>query len=136
MPASAMTGASPEYVLRTYINAVQAKDASTLGQLIGETSLAEIPFFKPNRLVGQREILAAHRAAFSAIEHFAFDLGAPLQDDSHAMVQGTLAVTRATGEIQKHLLGIVIENEGGKFRRLSLYADARDIRPWSDRTIL
>ena len=43
--------------------------------------------------------------------------------------------------MERHRVGLVVESaeaerSGNVLARVSLYADARTIRPWSDRTIL
>ncbi len=122
-------------VLDSYVACVSAKDVTSLEPLLGDAPLFEIPCLKPNRLVGRREILAAHVAMFASIDRFEFDLAETLCDAHRAMAHGFLSVLRGKDTL-RHEIGLVTEWSDGRIVRLSLYGDARNVRPWSDVTIL
>ena len=122
--------------LLNYVAALQNKDIKSVAPLIGHHTLVEIPFMRPNRLVGQHEISKAHADIFEALDSIDFVLGAPLEKDCFAIAEGELRVQRKSGEEYTHQIGIVVQTDGEILTRISFYADARDIRMWSDRTIL
>lgn len=122
--------------LLNYVAALQNKDIESFEPLIGDHTLLEIPFMSPNRLVGQLEISKAHSDIFEALDSIDFVLGTPLEKDRFAIAEGELRVLRKSGEEYIHQMGIVAQTDGETLTRISLYADARDIRMWSDRTIL
>ena len=122
--------------LLNYVAALQNKDIKSVAPLIGHHTLVEIPFMRPNRLVGQHEISKAHADIFETLDSIDFVLGTPLEKDCFAIAEGELWVQRKSGEEYTHQIGIVAQTGGEILTRISLYADARDIRMWSDRTIL
>jgi hypothetical protein len=122
--------------LLNYVAALQNKDIESFEPLIGHHTLVEIPFMRPNRLVGQPEISKAHSDIFETLDSIDFVLGTPLEKDHFAIAEGELRVLRKSGEEYIHQIGIVAQTDGETLTRISLYADARDIRMWSDRTIL
>ena len=122
--------------LLNYVAALQNKDIESFEPLIGDHTLLEIPFMRPNRLVGQPEISKAHSDIFEALDSIDFVLGTPLEKDRFAIAEGELRVLRKSGEEYALQIGIVAQTDGEILTRISLYADARDIRMWSDRTIL
>ena len=122
--------------LLNYVAALQNKDIVSVTPLIGHHTLVEIPFMRPNRLIGQLEISRAHAEMFEALDNIDFVLGTPLEKDRFAIAEGELRVQRKSGEEYTHQIGIVAQTDGEILTRISLYADARDIRMWSDRTIL
>ena len=122
--------------LLNYVATLENKDIKSVAPLIGHHTLVEIPFMRPNRLVGQLEISKAHADIFEALDSIDFVLGTPLEKDRFAIAEGELWVQRKSGEEYTHQIGIVAQTDGEILTRISLYADARDIRMWSDRTIL
>ena len=122
--------------LLNYVAALEKKDIKSVAPLIEHHTLVEIPFMRPNRLVGQQEISKAHADIFEALDSIDFVLGTPLEKDRFAIAEGELRVQRKSGEEYTHQIGIVAQTNGEILTRISLYADARDIRMWSDRTIL
>ena len=122
--------------LLNYVAALQNKDIKSVKPLIGHHTLVEIPFMRPNRLIGQLEISRAHAEMFEALDNIDFVLGTPLEKDRFAIAEGELRVQRKSGEEYTLQIGIVAQTDGEILTRISLYADARDIRMWSDRTIL
>ena len=122
--------------LLNYVAALENKDIKSVAPLIGHHTLVEIPFMRPNRLVGQPEISKAHADIFETLDSIDFVLGTPLEKDRFAIAEGELRVQRKSGEEYTHQIGIVVQTDGKSLIRISLYADARDIRMWSDRTIL
>ena len=122
--------------LLNYVAALQNKDIKSVAPLIGHYTLVEIPFMRPNRLIGQLEISRAHAEIFEALDNIDFVLGTPLEKDRFAIAEGELRVQRKSGEEYTLQIGIVAQTDGEILTRISLYADARDIRMWSDRTIL
>ena len=123
-------------VLATYVSALEDRDIQTLESLVCDHTLVEIPFLKPNRLVGRREISNAHRAMFETLQDLSFKMGEVADNDGFAIAEGELRSTRASGEQHTHHIAIVVEVRGTTLHRLSLYGDARNIRLWSDKTIL
>lgn len=134
--ASPTAAASAKSLLLSYVSALHAKNMQALSSLIDDTSLVELPFLKPTRLIGRREIMAAHSEIFETLDRMAFELSGPLEKARHAIAEGVLRVHRKSGETQSHRIGLVAETAGHVLARISLYGDARNIRPWSDRTIL
>ena len=122
--------------LLNYVAALQNKEIESVTPLIGHHTLVEIPFMRPNRLVGRFEISKAHAEIFETLDNIDFVLGTPLEKDRFAIAEGELRVQRKSGEEYTLQIGIVAQTDGEILTRISLYADARDIRMWSDRTIL
>ena len=123
-------------VLAAYVAAFEARDADAIVALSAPHALIEIPMLKPNRLVGTHEIAKGQAAAFETLERIAFTLRPAAEKGDHAIAEGALHVRRSCGAEQTHTVGLVAEIHDGVLQRLSLYCDARDIRPWSDKTIL
>lgn len=122
--------------LLAYLAALEGKDLQGVTSLAGDRTLVEIPFLKPTRLVGQREISSGHIAIFNSLDHLSFTIDEPMENNHHAIAEGELRVQRKSGEEYTHQIGIVAETDGAILIRLSLYGDARNIRLWSDKTIL
>jgi hypothetical protein len=123
-------------VLDAYVSAVEARDPAAVTRLFDARALVEIPMLRPNRLVGAREIEKGHAATFETLQDIAFDLKPALANATHAIAEGVLKTRRATGEEETLTVGIVAEAGEGGLTRLSLHCDARNLRLWSDRTIL
>ena len=130
------TGQSTEAMLQAYLQALSAGDAPAAAALFDERALLEIPFLRPNRLVGAAEIGKAHRAIFATLDSLEFEAIAIDSDASHAIAEGTLRFSRAGDKPRTLAAGVVAETGVGGLRRISLYCDARNIRPWSDEAIL
>ena len=123
-------------LLQEYLQTVSSGDVDAIGALFEDQALLEIPFLKPNRLVGKSEIHKGHREIFTTLEAIDFK---PLNIESNAtqvIAEGRLEFKRDGGESQQLEAGIVAEAPGGKLQRLSIYCDARNIRQWSDKSIL
>jgi len=131
---NADTGA--QSLLLEYIAALQARSVEDIEALLGDHPLVEIPFLRPRRLVGRTEARRAHAAMFATLESLTFELNAPAGDKNAAIVTGRLHVRRCSGEEQCHEVGLVAEAQASKLHRLSLYADSRFVRDWSDETIM
>lgn len=127
---------TPKVILQDYLTAISAGDIAVIEQLSNDHCLIEIPFLKPNRLFGKTEILKAHREIFANIGRIKFNLADIAMNASHAIAEGQLEFLGQSGETSEHQVGIVAETDGDTLQRLSLYADARNIRPWSDKSIL
>jgi len=125
----------PRQTLQHYIDALAARDLDAIESLIDAHSLVEIPFLKPDRLVGAREISAAHGEIFSNLERIEFDARHILSDARHAIAEGRLYVQRGA-QRSEYAAGLTVELQDDRLRRVSLYADARNSRLWSDRSIL
>jgi len=123
-------------LLQQYLSALNSKNIDAIEQICGSHSLLEIPFIKPNRLLGNTEIVKAHRQIFANLESIEFSLSATESSGSHAIGAGELRFTRGDGSSETLAAGIVAEAEEAGLLRISLYCDARSIRPWSDKTIM
>lgn len=123
-------------ILQNYVTALAAKDLDAIGQMMSARSLIENPFVKPNRLLGKTEILKAHVEFFSCLEKIEIHLANTESNDHHAIGEGRLEITRPGEDKQSLQVGIVAEAVAGELARISLYCDARNIRLWSDKTIL
>ena len=123
-------------LLQDYLAALTSKRIDAIENLTGATTIVEIPFLQPTRLVGQAEVTKAHREIFANLESIRFDLDNCEANASHAIAAGRLEVVRNGTERQHFQAGIVCEIGAGGTRRISLYCDARNVRPWSDKTIL
>ena len=122
-------------ILQNYIAALAAKDLGAIDRMTSARSLIENPFVKPNRLLGKAEVLKAHAEIFANLEKIEIHLIKIESNDSHAIGEGRLDVTRQ--EVMQSLqVGIVAEVDTSELARISLYCDARNIRLWSDKTIL
>lgn len=126
----------PSEALLAYAGAFAAQDLDFIDDSVTKSSLVEIPMLVPNRLHGHAEIKAGHAQSFNSITSASFELSEPLEANGVAIAEGILKVERQNAKSETHSLGIVTEVEDGKIRRLSLYFDARHLRPWSDKTIL
>ena len=123
-------------LLQEYLQTVSSGDVDAIGALFEDQALLEIPFLKPNRLVGKAEIHKGHREIFTTLDAIDFK---PLNIESNAtqvIAEGKLEFKRDGGESQRLEAGIVAEAPDGKLQRLSIYCDARNIRQWSDKSIL
>ncbi len=123
-------------LLQDYLAAISAKNIDAIDKMSNAHCLIEIPFLKPNRLLGKAEILKAHREIFSNLETIDFSLTSTEFNTSHAIAEGRLEFIRTGTGKQSFQAGIVAEATGDELRRVSLYCDARNVRLWSDRTIL
>lgn len=123
-------------ILQHYITALAERDLLTIDQMTSEHSLIENPFLKPNRLFGKAEILKAHVEIFANLETVEINLAKTESNERHAIAEGRLDVTRHDKSKQRFQVGIVVESAAGELTRVSLYCDARNIRQWSDKTIL
>ncbi len=123
-------------MIRAYLAALAAADADAVNALFDDHALVEIPFLKPNRLVGKTEIGAGHRAIFATLDSFEFHLATVDSNATHAIAEGRLRFSRDGGCGQELAAGLVAELGENGLQRLSLYSDARNIRPWSDEAIL
>jgi hypothetical protein len=123
-------------LLQIYLQTISSGDANAIGTLFEDRALVEIPFLKPNRLVGQVEINKGHSQIFETLDSVDFK---PLNIESNAtqaIAEGSLEFKRDGGDLLQLEAGIVAEAGDGKLQRLSIYCDARNIRQWSDKSIL
>lgn len=123
-------------LLRQYVAACNSADLDAIERLVDPACLLEIPFLQPTRLVGRNEVLQAHAAIFAELDAVDFRLDHVLADAGHAIGEGSVTVTRHGIAAPPLALGIGIEPGEPGLRRISLYGDARNLRPWSDRRIL
>jgi len=123
-------------LLMDYLAAFTSKQIESIENLCGTRTVFEIPFVKPARLIGQAEIMKAHREIFANLESIRFELDNCTANTIHAIAVGRFEVVRTGTERQHFQAGIVTEIDAGDSQRISLYCDARNVRPWSDRTIL
>lgn len=126
----------PARLLQDYLSALSAQDIESIEDLCLSLTLLEIPFLKPNRLVGRAEIARAHRDIFASLQSLCFETRATLADDNHAIAEARLEINRRDGGVESFEVGIVAETADGELRRISLYGDARNFRPWVDRRIM
>lgn len=130
-----MTSAASR-LLQDYLSAFNSRDIDAIGRLCGARDLVEIPLVKPNRLIGRREIVKAHREIFASLSTLDFELHDSGADENHAIGSGRLEFTRVDGDSTSLAAAIVAEASGDGLARISIYCDARNLRPWSDKTIL
>ena len=126
---------SPIRLLQDYLAALSTQNISAIEKLSSAHSLVELPFLKPNRLLGTAEIVKAHREIFANVEKINFEENSRQANASHAIADGQLEVRR-DGKNQSFAAAIVTAANGSEIGRVSLYCDARNIRLWSDKTIL
>ena len=125
----------PTNLMQRYLEALSSKDIDAIRQLSGPRSLVEIPFLKPNRLIGDREIVKAHEQIFANLESVRFVIEHSADNGAQAIAEGRLEVRRA-GQDQGYAAGIVSESDAEGIGRVSLYCNARNVRLWSDKTIV
>lgn len=123
-------------LLQQYVVACNCADLDAIGHLLDASCLLETPFLRPNRLVGRDELMQAHAAIFADLDAIEIRLDRVLADAGHAIAEGSVTVTRDGFAAPPQALGIAIEPGDSGLRRISLYGDARNLRPWSDRRIL
>ncbi len=123
-------------MLQAYLSALTTRDVSAIEKISVAASLMEIPFIKPNRLVGNNEIIKAHKEIFANLAEIDFELLDSSADNNHAIGHGQLNYVRNGGERNSLPTAIVIETTGESLARMSLYCDARSLRPWSDKSIM
>lgn len=123
-------------MLQAYLSALTARDLSAIEKISAAGSLMEIPFIKPNRLVGSSEIVKAHREMFANLAQIDFELLDSNADNQHAIGHGRLNYVRNGGDRKSLPAAIVIQAAGDSLARMSLYCDARNLRPWSDKSIM
>lgn len=123
-------------LLQNYLGALHSRNIDLIDKLFGSNTLLEIPLLKPNRLHGNAEIVKAHREIFTNLETVEFSLTDTETSDSHAIGEGRLQFTRLGGDSESLPAGIVAEAEDENLIRISLYCDARNLRLWSDKTIM
>lgn len=124
------------HLLQEYLSALVSKNIDAIERICDSHSLCEIPFLKPSRLFGNAEIIKAHREIFANLDAIDFGLSDSEASDSHAIGTGQLRFTRAGADSGFLPAGIVAEAGAEKLTRISLYCDARNLRPWSDKTIM
>jgi ketosteroid isomerase-like protein len=123
-------------LLQDYLQAISSGDVDAMVALLDERALVEIPFLKPNRLIGKSEIEKGHREILATLDSIDFKPTNIEANSRHAIAEGSLEIRRDGGETRHIAAGIVAEASDGILQRLSLYCDARHIRQWSDKTIL
>ena len=123
-------------LLQNYLGALSARNIDAIEQLFGSSTLFEIPFTKPGRLLGNAEIVKAHREFFRNLETIDFSLSATESSNSHAIGAGELRFSRPGSDSEILPVAIVAEADGENLLRISLYCDARHLRLWSDKTIM
>lgn len=130
------TGQTAADLLQEYLQTISSGDVDAIGALFEDQALLEIPFLKPNRLVGKAEINKGHREIFTALDSVDFKALNIESNATQVIAEGRLEFKRAGGELQQLEAGIAAEAPDGKLQRLSLYCDARNIRQWSEKSIL
>lgn len=123
-------------LLQDYLAALTSKRIEEIEKLTAATTVVEIPFLKPTRLIGKAEITKAHLQIFANLDSIKFEIDNCETSPNHAIASGRLAVVREITGQQDFQAGIVSEVGTGGAQRISLYCDARNVRPWSDKTIL
>jgi hypothetical protein len=126
---------TPTNLMQCYLEALSSQNIDAIRQLSGPRSLIEIPFLKPNRLIGDREIVKAHEQIFANLESVRFVIEHSADDGAQAIAEGRLELRR-DGREQSHAAGLVAESDAEGIGRVSLYCNARNVRLWSDKTIL
>lgn len=125
-----------DHLLKEYLSALASKNIDIIERICDRHSLLEIPLVKPNRLIGNAEIIKAHVEIFANLESIEFSLFDIETSDSHAIGEGQLRFSRAGGDSGLLPAGIVAEADAENLIRISIYCDARNRRPWSDKTIM
>jgi len=125
----------PANLMQRYLEALSNQDLDAIRQMSGSRSLVEIPFLKPNRLFGGSEIVKAHEEIFANLDSVRFVVEHSADNGVCAIAEGTLEVRR-DGREQRHQAGLVAESGDDGIGRVSLYCNARNVRLWSDKTIL
>ncbi|MFT5220733.1 MAG: hypothetical protein ACI9LO_003191 [Planctomycetota bacterium] len=127
---------SVDDLLLSYLTAFESSDITAIDQLFEANALIEVPMLKPNRLVGKPEIHQGHSDMFASLESIKFEVKRCLADDKQAIAEASATVVRRDTDSYSLQLGIVAIKGQQELQRLSLYCDARNLRLWSDRTIL
>lgn len=130
------TSKSVRDLLQAYLAAFESSDINAIDLLFDENALVEVPMLKPNRLVGKSEIHQGHSDMFANLESIKFDVKRCLADDNQAIAEASATAVRRDTDGHSLQLGIVAIMGQQGLQRLSLYCDARNLRLWSDRTIL
>jgi ketosteroid isomerase-like protein len=122
--------------LLNYVSALENKDIDAVASMTNEGTVWEIPYLKPNRLIGRLEISKGHAEIFKTLKSLSVTLHKPLENKNHVIAEGELRVLRKSGAESRHQIGFVVEIHAGYLKRISLYADSRNTRLWSDKSIL
>ena len=123
-------------MLQKYLTALESKDITTIDKLTTEHALLEMPMLKPNRLVGRTELHMGHSAIFENLESMSFAISNIEANQTHAIAEGQFEIIRKDTTRQTHRFSVVAESLHNELQRISFYCDARNIRPWSDKSIL
>ncbi len=119
-----------------YIGAFEAMDADIISELSSH-ALVEIPLLKPNRLFGKSEILRGHTAIFASLEKASFLITGELAETQHAAICfSDTQISRNSGEAEHYVMALVAETKNEQLHRISLYFNSRNVRRWSDETIV
>ena len=128
---------SVRFAILTYIGAFESQDAKCIASLTGDNALVEVPLLKPNRLFGSSEIERGHTATFDSIKDANFSIDNEVAENSEAAIcLAKVRIIRKSGEVDQHDMGVVAQLTNNKLSRISLYFDSRNIRRWSDESIL
>ncbi|MFT7531781.1 MAG: ketosteroid isomerase-like protein [Gammaproteobacteria bacterium] len=128
---------SARATLLTYVGAFESRDANCIASLTGDGVLVELPLIKPNRLFGKSEIERGHLATFESITDAAFSIDGEVAENHEAAICiGKIRISRMGGDIEQHDMGVVAQLTNDKLSRISLYFNSRNIRRWSDKSIL
>ncbi|MFT5133457.1 MAG: ketosteroid isomerase-like protein [Gammaproteobacteria bacterium] len=128
---------SARAALLTYVGAFESRDANCIASLTGDGVLVELPLIKPNRLFGKSEIERGHIATFRSITNATFSIdGEVAENDGAAICIGKIRITRVGSDIEQHDMGVVTQLTKDKLSRISLYFNSRNVRCWSDESIL
>lgn len=123
-------------LLQNYLAALSGRNIDVIDRLSGRSTLFEIPFIKPGRLLGNAEIVKAHREIFTNLQTIDFSLCRTESSNNHAIGEGELRFRRSGDDSKILPAAIVAETDGENLRRISLYCDARNLRLWSDKSIM
>jgi hypothetical protein len=124
-----------EQLLRAYLAAFSKMDSGNLDSCFLDYAVVDLPMIKPTRLCGLREIRRGQELAFENISKVDLELTEIVSDENSAMGSGRLSI-ECRGESESHEFAVSAFHEDGKLKRLSWFLDARELRPWSDCTVL
>lgn len=128
---------SPEQALRAFCAALVARDPEALAAPFGPNGLLEFPFLKP-RLVGAAEVREGFRRAFEVASDSEIELIALKKSERVAIAEGTLRarIERDGLDLELPCALVVVVVIDDALSRLSVHADARPYRLWTDGPVL
>lgn len=113
-------------------SAFARKDANGLAALFSARGLFEFPLIG-QRLIGPAEIRSAARRIFDALDDVRLDLHQVRRSERVAISEGSMSAKRRSDAYSSQIpFCLIIEAEGDKAQRISIYLDAHGRRLWVD----